>query len=66
MKDAISEPCRLFRISLKPGFAPIVSKCFKAIRTIGTIEAISGFHIIAPIVLKSDTAQFGPGKATLF
>ena len=41
-------------------------KCFEAIRTIGTIEAIFGFHLITSIVSKSDTARFGPGEATLF
>ena len=41
---------------------------FEAIRTIGTIEAFCGFHIIASTASKSDTARFEPGwgGATLF
>ena len=42
-------------------------KCFEAIRTIGTIEAIFGFHIIVLIVSQGGdmpyTARFGPGEA---
>ena len=41
-------------------------KIFEGIRTIGTIEAICGFHIIASIVSKTDTARFGPGETTSF
>ena len=53
---------------LKPGFytivpiAQIVSKYFEAIPAIDTVEAIFGFHIIASIALKSDTACFGPAE----
>ena len=48
-------------LALKPGFHMILP-----IRTIGTIEAICGFHIIASIVSKSYTERFGPGSTTSF
>ena len=38
----------------------------KAIRAIGTIEEIFGFHIMPLIISKSNTVRFGPGEAILF
>ena len=64
-----------FFFYLKPGFhlivrivpiAPIVSKMFWSDPDDRHDRGDFGFHIIASIVWKTDTARFGPGEATLF